>query len=297
MAETFASAFYRQVAAACGFRTLSVAPWAVDTGTATGDGKLYAGTGQIAAVDITGVINPAPAAVYRQGWTATDTTISWVFNGLPPLASFKVRFHFATPAATAEGVYSFTAAVVGNATVTQAAVDPVARVGAGKGDVLELVATSTDAGVLTCNVTDGAGKGVLCGLEIEAASSSPTSNTVPAAPSTPSATSNTVPAAPSTPTAASNTVPAAPSTPTAASNTVPSAPTTPSALEQSAVVLDVVNLRLIPAPLSGAIATTLCRVTPGDGLGRIWDFNAASTTADNGTSIVGAYTVGRWIGR
>lgn len=269
MAETFASAFYRQVAAACAFRTLAVTPWSVDTAAATGDGKLYAGTGEIDAVDITGVINPAPDPVYRQGWTATATTISWVFTGLPPSESFKVRFHFATPAATDTGVYSFTAAVVGTATVTEAAVDPVARVGAGKGDVLELVATSTAGGQLTCNVTNGAGKGVLCGLELEAASTSPTSNTVPAAPSTP----------------------------TAASNVVPAAPTTPTALEQSAVVLDVVNLRLVPAPLSGAIATTLCRVTPGDGLGRIWDFNAASTTADNGTSVVGAYTVGRWIGR
>ncbi len=87
----------------------AVGSWAVDPGPAQGFRTAISTTS--AAIDTSGVQQPAPQAVYQTSRYGSNFT--YVFRGLAPGAVYEVRLHFAEPTATAAGQRVFNVSING----------------------------------------------------------------------------------------------------------------------------------------------------------------------------------------
>lgn len=160
----------QRIASAGHFREESLpASWYSDTveleGGSAMDVAEWAGP-----ADITGVTDPAPESIYRQGWMATTGSMGYTINGLGLDSDYTVRVHFAVPTGTSSGEYVFDVQVVASTTQSSLDIDPVAREGAGKADYVEFDVTTDDGQDIVITITPNSGKmAVVCGIEVIAA--------------------------------------------------------------------------------------------------------------------------------
>ncbi len=117
-----------------------------------------------AAIDLSGVVNPAPLAVYQ---TSRLGTFSYTVGGLTPNAAYTVRLHFAETYWTAAGKRQFNIAVSGTTPVTN--FDVYAAAGAkNKAVVLPFSTTADKTGTITVTFSRGAtDQPEVCGIDIE----------------------------------------------------------------------------------------------------------------------------------
>jgi hypothetical protein len=144
----------------------AVAPFAVD---AFFSGGQTAST--TAAINISGVTNPAPAAVYQtERWggdsASNPAPFSYTFSKLTAGASYTVRLHFAEIFWTAAGQRKFNVAINGTAVLTN--FDIIAAAGAAnKAIVKEFTTTATSTGTIGISFTVGtADAPKISGIEI-----------------------------------------------------------------------------------------------------------------------------------
>jgi hypothetical protein len=136
-----------------------------------------------AAIDTSGVSNPAPQAVYQ---SVRYGNFSYVLPGLAPGASYTVRLHFAEVFYTAAGQRIFNVQINGSQVLTN--FDIVAAAGAAnKAVVKPFTVTADSAGKITINFVSVQGDAIVNGIEVLAASSNspPTVATPASASSTP----------------------------------------------------------------------------------------------------------------
>jgi len=158
------------------------------TGTGTGSGT---GTGNFAAdkdytggttgtttntVSLSGVIYPAPEAIYQADRAGTFT---YTVPGLASGASYIVRLHFAETYFTAAGNREFNVAINGASVLTN--FDIYATGGANQAVIEQFTTTANSSGDIVIAFTNGAAnQPEISGIEIWSASG--TCTTVPAAP-------------------------------------------------------------------------------------------------------------------
>ena len=105
-----------------------------------------------AAIDVSGVTNPAPQAVYQ---TYRAGAFTYTLTGLTPSASYTLRLHFADPSSTAAGQRQFDVSVNGTAVLTNFDVFAAAG-GENKAVVKSLTATANAQGDLVITFAYGA---------------------------------------------------------------------------------------------------------------------------------------------
>ncbi len=124
-------------------------------------GNTYA-TG--AAIDTSGVLNPAPQAVY-QSERYGNVSYVYVVPGLTPRAAYRVRLHFAEIYFSAPGQRVFTVAINGQPVLTT--FDIVAVAGApNRALVEEVTGTADSGGNLTLAFTSIVGNAKINGIEL-----------------------------------------------------------------------------------------------------------------------------------
>jgi hypothetical protein len=120
------------------------------------------------AVDVSGVTNPAPQAVYQSKRTGNppSTGFTYTIPGLMASASYKVRLHFVESAATAKGKRLFNVAI--NGTTVLASFDIFATAGKEfKAVVKEFTAVANSSGQIVVAWTYGsAGNPLASGIEV-----------------------------------------------------------------------------------------------------------------------------------
>ena len=120
-----------------------------------------------AAIDVSGVTNPAPQAVYQ---TYRAGAFTYTVTGLTPSASYTLRLHFADPGATAAGQRQFDVSVNGTAVLTNFDVFATAG-GENKAVVQSLAATANAQGDLVIAFAYGtAGTPFVNGIEVDSGS-------------------------------------------------------------------------------------------------------------------------------
>jgi fibronectin type 3 domain-containing protein len=133
----------------------------------TGGGT--AGTGQ--TIDVSGVANPAPQAVYQ---TIRDGDFSYVFPTLTPGAPYTVRLHFAESFTNFIGERVFDVSI--NGVTVFPRFDILAAAGApGKAVVEQFNATADAGGNISLQTTTHTGGAILSGIEILTGSAVPSS--------------------------------------------------------------------------------------------------------------------------
>ncbi len=141
----------------------AAAPFAYDTGFSGG------GAGSTAdAIDVSGVSNPAPQAVYQ---TYRQGSFTYTLAGLTPSAPYTLRLHFADPSSTAAGQRLFDVSV--NGTNVLAGFDIYAAAGGKDKAVVESLHATADAqGQITVGFAYGsAGTPLVNGIEVDAGGS------------------------------------------------------------------------------------------------------------------------------
>ena len=138
-------------------------------------------------IDLSGVTNPAPVAVYQ---TARIGNFTYTIPGFAPGSSQKVRLHFAETFFTTAGSRTFNVSLNGTQVLTS--FDIFATAGATNKAVIEEFTANADSnGMYTITTTSVVNNALISGIEIVAGAS--TCSTVPTAPSglNATATSNT----------------------------------------------------------------------------------------------------------
>ena len=131
----------------------------IATGTYQADAYFTGGqtTSTVAAIDVTGVTNPAPAAVYQTARTDnTGAGFTYTFPGLTPGGSYPVRLHFSEPVFSTANARKFNVAINGNPTLIN--YDIFATAGAANKAVTEpFEAIADNSGTITINFSAGTG--------------------------------------------------------------------------------------------------------------------------------------------
>jgi hypothetical protein len=157
--------------ACCGLGRVSamVPPWNYDTDAAGTKTKMLV-TETLAAIDMSDVTNPAPEAVYRQGWVAgTGSSIPYTITGLGAVKPYLIRFHLCAPSQASEGDYSMTLECAGDGAPSIQSVDVVDAAGGGLiALVMEQQVNSTAGGQIVITATKMAGvtSALLNGFEV-----------------------------------------------------------------------------------------------------------------------------------
>lgn len=155
-----------RVACAGYWRTIGVPNWSSDQVSSQGTGRIsseeWSGT-----ADVSGLTHAAPEPIYRQGWTATSGSMQYTINGLGLNSDYVVRVHFAVPLGISANTYVFDVSVSAAATQDELDLDPVARRGAGKGDLVAFEVTTDENQSITITITPNSSKAaVVCGIEV-----------------------------------------------------------------------------------------------------------------------------------
>ena len=128
-------------------------------------------------IDLSGVTNPAPMAVYQ---TARIGNYSYVIPGFAPGSSQKVRLHFAETFFTTSGSRVFNVSINGTQVLTN--FDIFAAAGAANKAVIKEFTLNADSnGMYTITTTSVVNSALISGIEIVPGTS--TCSTVPTAPS------------------------------------------------------------------------------------------------------------------
>ncbi|HTC93915.1 MAG TPA: malectin domain-containing carbohydrate-binding protein [Terriglobales bacterium] len=155
----------------------AVSPFLADEDFAGGTTITHANT-----IDLTGVTNPAPMAVYQ---TARIGNFTYTIGGFAPGSSQKVRLHFAETFFTTAGSRTFNVSINGTQVLTN--FDIFATAGATNKAVIEEFTENADAkGIYTITTTTVVNNALISGIEIVPGAS--TCSTVPTAPGGLSAT-------------------------------------------------------------------------------------------------------------
>ncbi len=143
----------------------AVSPFVADTGFNTGNA--FSST---AAIDLTGVTNPAPAAVYQSvRWAPA---FNYTLGGLTAGNSYLVRLHFVELSFTAAGQRTFNVAINGASVLTN--FDIFANAGANHALLREFNATANASGQIVVAFTRGTvDNPSVAGLEVWTPSSVP----------------------------------------------------------------------------------------------------------------------------
>ena len=153
-ASASAQTVIRQINAGGG----AVAPFVADTGFDTGN-MFSSG----AAINVSGVTNPAPQGVYQTVRWATS--FNYTLNGLTAGSSYLVRLHFSELSFTAAGQRTFNVAL--NGTNVLSNFDIFAAVGQNHALVREFNATANASGVISLAFTHGtADNPSIAGIEL-----------------------------------------------------------------------------------------------------------------------------------
>jgi fibronectin type 3 domain-containing protein len=136
----------------------AVASFVADTGFSTGNE--FSST---AAINLTGVTNPAPQAVYQSVRWAT--AFNYTLTGLTANTAYLVRLHFVELSFGASGQRTFNVAINGASVLTN--FDIFASVGQNHALVREFTATSNASGAITIAFSHGtADNPSIAGIEI-----------------------------------------------------------------------------------------------------------------------------------
>jgi hypothetical protein len=144
----------------------AAAPWAADVDFAGGNnGQVNTG-----AVDLTGVTNPAPAAVYQT--TRIGVTFSYTVPGYPANSMQLVRLHFCEtyfppPGDTMGGAGRRTCNVSINGNMVLTNFDIFAKVGKMKADVEQFTQTANAQGQFIIQFTATKDNCAIAGIEIQ----------------------------------------------------------------------------------------------------------------------------------
>ena len=139
-----------------------VAPFAADSYFTNG-----ADIGTPDAIDLSGVDDPAPMAVYQDSHSAPDVSFEYTFTGLDPSRPHFVRLHFADFTTTRSGEHVFNVNVNDQLALNQ--VDVILEAGGpGKALIREFGVSPDDQGVLTLDFVSLPSKGAaqVAGIEI-----------------------------------------------------------------------------------------------------------------------------------
>src|ERR1035437_1044160 len=136
----------------------AVAPFAADNSFSAGN--TFSST---AAINLTGVTNPAPQAVYQTiRWNAS---FNYTLTGLTAGSSYQVRLHFAELSFTAAGQRKFNVAINGTTVLT--AFDIFAQVGQNHALVQQFSATANSSGQIVVALSQGgADNPSIAGIEV-----------------------------------------------------------------------------------------------------------------------------------
>src|ERR1035437_3110944 len=136
----------------------AVAPFAADNSFSAGSTFSSA-----AAINLTGVTNPAPAAVYQSvRWNAA---FNYTLTGLTAGSPYQVRLHFVELSFTAAGQRKFNVAINGTTVLT--AFDIFAQVGQNHALVQQFSATANSSGQIVVAFSQGgADNPSIAGLEV-----------------------------------------------------------------------------------------------------------------------------------
>jgi hypothetical protein len=114
-------------------------------------------------IDLSGVTNPAPMAVYQNGRTGDFT---YTFGGFAPGSSHLVRLHFAETFFSTAGSRTFNVTI--NGTPVLAAFDIFAAAGAkNKAVIKESTQTADSTGSITVTFTSVVNTSLLSGIEVQ----------------------------------------------------------------------------------------------------------------------------------
>jgi hypothetical protein len=149
--------------------TISVNAYAVNSGGGTvgsfvADNYVSGGvtTSTTAAIDLTGVLSPAPAGVYQSERTGNFT---YTFNSLKPNTVYTIRLHLAETQYGQSNQRRINVDVNGVRAVTDLDIYATAKA-RNKAVVRELAATTTATGQIKVGFTSSMGVAKLCGIEI-----------------------------------------------------------------------------------------------------------------------------------
>ncbi len=148
----------------------AVGPWQSDPGPVSGSTNAYI-TG--AAIDTSGVSEPAPQAVYQSSRFGNNFT--YAISGLAPEAAFTVRLHFSDPAASYVGQRLFNISINGAPSAWN--FDIFALAGTQNRAVTRSFGTTADGtGAILINfAAQNGGQATLSGIEIQPAGFVPAS--------------------------------------------------------------------------------------------------------------------------
>src|ERR1035437_5077463 len=147
----------------------AIAPFAADSGFSAGNS--FSST---ATINLTGVTNPAPQAVYQT--VRWNPSFNYTLTGLTAGSSYLVRIHLVELSFTANGQRLFNAAINGTSVLSN--FDIFAAVGQNHALVKEFSATANTSGQIVVAFTQGsADNPSIAGIEVDTPAAAPATPT------------------------------------------------------------------------------------------------------------------------